>query len=103
MRIKILTSVYSDLYGSDMGGRPGRKDHYRFSLLSLLKMSDADFVCYTSNREKNDLEKFVEKLKPISELTLARHIKDEKIGKEQFIEDGKFYLKNFSDAAEKTL
>ena len=50
------------------------------------------FIQYDISLEKNDLEKFVEKLKPISELTLARHIKDEKIGKEQFIEDGKFYF-----------
>ena len=58
MRIKILTSIYSDLYGSDMGGRPGRKDHYRFSLLSLLKMTQADFICYTSERELDSLIDF---------------------------------------------
>ena len=53
-----MTSIYSDLYGSDMGGRPGRKDHYRFSLLSLLKMTQADFVCYTSERELGSLMEF---------------------------------------------
>ena len=58
MKIKIMTSIYSDLYGSDMGGRPGRKDHYRFSLLSLLKMTQADFVCYTSERELGSLMEF---------------------------------------------
>jgi hypothetical protein len=56
MRVKIMTSIYSDLYGSELGGRHGRKDHYRFSLLSLLKMSQADFVCYTSEREIDDLK-----------------------------------------------
>jgi hypothetical protein len=58
MKIKILTCIYSDLYGSEFGGRSHRKDHYRFSLLSLLKMSQADFVCYTSDREINDLKDF---------------------------------------------
>jgi len=53
-----MTSIYSDLYGSELGGRHGRKDHYRFSLLSLLKMSQADFVCYTSEREIEDLKDF---------------------------------------------
>jgi hypothetical protein len=53
-----MTSIYSDLYGSELGGRDGRKDHYRFSLLSLLKMSQADFICYTSDREINDLKEF---------------------------------------------
>lgn len=67
MRVKIITSIYSDLYGSDLGGRPGRKDHYRFSLLSLLKMTQADFVCYTSERELEDLKEFFYKIHNISE------------------------------------
>jgi hypothetical protein len=67
MKVKIITSIYSDLYGSDLGGRPGRKDHYRFSLLSLLKMSQADFICYTSEREINDLKNFFYKNYNISE------------------------------------
>ena len=67
MKIKIMTSIYSDLYGSDMGGRPGRKDHYRFSLLSLLKMTQADFVCYTSERELESLNEFFYKQHQISQ------------------------------------
>ena len=67
MKIKIMTSIYSDLYGSDMGGRPGRKDHYRFSLLSLLKMTQADFVCYTSERELESLIEFFYKQHQISQ------------------------------------
>ena len=67
MKVKIITSIYSDLYGSDLGGREGRKDHYRFSLLSLLKMSQADFVCYTSEREIDDLKEFFYKTHNISE------------------------------------
>ena len=67
MRVKIMTSIYSDLYGSELGGRQGRKDHYRFSLLSLLKMSQADFICYTSDRELDDLKEFFYKNHNISE------------------------------------
>ena len=58
MSVKIITAIYSDLHGTDFGGRQSRGGHYRWSLLSLLKMSDADFVCYTSDREFYSLEQF---------------------------------------------
>jgi len=51
MSVKFITSIYSDLYGTEYGGRIGRGGHYRYSLLSLLKMTNADFLCYTSDRE----------------------------------------------------
>lgn len=57
-KIKFITAIYSDLYGTELGGRPNRYHHYRWSLLSLLKMTDADFVCYTSDREYNDIKSF---------------------------------------------
>lgn len=58
MKTKFITAIYSDLYGTEFGGRIGRRDHYRYSLLSLLKMTNADFVCYTSEREFDDLNTF---------------------------------------------
>lgn len=58
MSVKFITSIYSDLYGTEFGGRPNRGGHYRYSLLSLLKMTDADFLCYTSDRELSSLEEF---------------------------------------------
>ena len=58
MSIKIITCIYSDLAGTEYGGRPARGGHYRWSLLSLLKMTDADFLCYTSEREYESLKKF---------------------------------------------
>ena len=58
MRVKFITSIYSDLYGTEYGGRMNRGSHYRFSLLSLLKMTDADFLCYTSDRELDSLKNF---------------------------------------------
>jgi hypothetical protein len=58
MSVKFITAIYSDLNGTEFGGRPSRKDHYRYSLLSILKMTDADFVCYTSSREIDSLKEF---------------------------------------------
>ena len=58
MKTKFITCIYSDLNGTELGGRPGRGGHYRWSLMSLLKMTDADFVCYTSDREYESLVDF---------------------------------------------
>jgi len=58
MSVKFITAIYSDLFGTEYGGRPNRNGHYRYSLLSLLKMTDADFLCYTSERELSSLVKF---------------------------------------------
>jgi hypothetical protein len=67
MRVKFITAIYSNLYGTDFGGRPSRGNHYRWSLLSLLKMTDSDFVCYTSDEEFNDLYNFFHIQNGISE------------------------------------
>ena len=66
MKIKFITSIYSDLHGTKFGGRPSRGGHYKYSLLSLLKMTDADFLCYTSDREIDDLINFFYKENNIS-------------------------------------
>lgn len=58
MKIKFITCIYSDLNGTNLGGRPSRKGHYYYSLLSLLKMTDAFFLCYTSDREIEELKNF---------------------------------------------
>lgn len=58
MSVKIVTSIFSNLHGTKFGGRPSRGGHYRWSLLSLLKMKDADFTCYCSHNELEDLERF---------------------------------------------
>lgn len=50
------------------------------------------FIQYDISLDKNDLEKFIQRVKPISEIVLARHIKDEKIEKDQYIKDGIFYF-----------
>ena len=58
MKTKIITAIYSNLYGTELGGRNGRQGHYFWSLLSLLKMTDADFICYTSDDEYDKLVDF---------------------------------------------
>lgn len=58
MKVKFITAIYSDLHGTTFGGRPSRGGHYRYSLLSLLKMTDADFLCYTSEDEIESLITF---------------------------------------------
>lgn len=58
MKIKFITCIYNNLYGTDLGGRPNRRDHYKWSLLSLLKMTNADFLCYTQESEFEELIDF---------------------------------------------
>ena len=76
MSVKFITSIYSDLHGTELGGRTGRNGHYRFSLLSLLKMTDADFLCYTSDREIESLKEFFYTDNKISEEKLKFKIFD---------------------------
>jgi len=76
VKIKFITSIYSDLYGTDFGGRPNRRDHYRYSLLSLLKMKNADFLCYTSEREIDELKNFFYEINSISEEKLEFKVQD---------------------------
>lgn len=58
MKTLFLTCIYTNLFGTEFGGRPSRTEHYKFSLLSLLRMTNADFVCYTSTYELKSLEDF---------------------------------------------
>ena len=58
MRTKIITAIYNGLFGTDLGGRAGRNQPYKYSLKTLLQMTQADFVCYTSANEIKELEKF---------------------------------------------
>lgn len=53
-----------------------------------------DFVEFDVEVEKDDLDRLIDKLTPIGELTNARHIAEENIEKEQGIDDGIFYFNN---------
>lgn len=67
MSTKIVTAIYSNLHGTELGGRPSRGGHYRYSLRTILKMTDADFVCYTSEDELESLKEFFYVQNKISE------------------------------------
>lgn len=58
MKTLILTSIYSNLWGTEFGGRPGRGFHYRHSLLNILNIKPTKVVCVTSKEEINDLKDF---------------------------------------------
>jgi hypothetical protein len=58
MKVKFVTAIYNNLFGTEYGGRQNRGSHYKWSLFSLLRMTDADFVCYTSKNDINKLEDF---------------------------------------------
>lgn len=75
-KTKIIIAIYSDLYGTEIGGRPGRDTHYKLSLMSLLKMTDADFLCYTSEREIESLKQFFYTEKNVSPTQLKFEVYD---------------------------
>jgi hypothetical protein len=70
VKIKIVTAIYNNLYGSGYGGRLNRNEHYIFSMHSLMKMNNAHFVLYTSPEEYNDLK---EEFKEYSDLEIISH------------------------------
>lgn len=74
MKVKFITAIYSNLFGTELGGRPGRKNHYRWGLISILKISDANFVCYTSEDEYDELNDFFFKQQnvPTSQLEIKK-------------------------------
>ena len=52
MKTSIVTCCYFDLYGTDLGGRPSRNDHYLSSLNSIMNINNAKFFIYTNDKEK---------------------------------------------------
>ena len=54
MKTKIVSAIYFDLYGTSLGGRPGRNDHYLYSLNSIMNISNAEFIVYTNDKNKID-------------------------------------------------
>lgn len=53
-----VSAIFDNLHGSDLGGRPSRGEHYRYSLKSLMKMSEAKFYIFS-----NDIESHTQFLK----------------------------------------
>jgi len=56
----IVTCFYTNLHGTNYGGRSHREHHYLMSLASLLKMTNADFYVYCDPSQHQMLLDFVE-------------------------------------------
>lgn len=53
-----ITSIYSNLWGTEYGGRPSREAHYKLSLLNVLNLKPDKVICYTSKEEVDSLKKY---------------------------------------------
>lgn len=58
MKTLFYTCIFSNLYGTEYGGRCNRYLHYRHSLLSILNLQADKFICFTSKQEIDDLKNF---------------------------------------------
>lgn len=58
MKTLVYTSIYSNLWGTEFGGRPSREYHYKSSLYNILNINASKFICFTSKEELNDLENY---------------------------------------------
>ena len=67
MKTLIITCIYSDLWGTEFGGRSSRNHHYKLSLLNILKMNPTKCICFTSKEEMPLLEKFFYKQNNLNE------------------------------------
>lgn len=45
----IVTAIYDDLFGTDLGGRPSRGEHYRHSFKSISKINSCKYIIYTNS------------------------------------------------------
>ena len=53
-----VTSIYSNLWGTEYGGRPSREAHYKLSLLNVLNLNPDKVICYTSKDEIENLKNY---------------------------------------------
>lgn len=58
MKTLIYTSIYSNLWGTEFGGRQSREYHYKSSLYNILNVNADKFICFTSEEELPSLEKY---------------------------------------------
>lgn len=76
MKTLLYTSIYSNLYQTEFGGRASRNIHYKYSLLNLLNMKADKYVCFTSSEEIDDLKRFFYKEHSVSPNVLSFQIFD---------------------------
>jgi hypothetical protein len=91
MRTKIVTCIYSNLYGTKFGGRINRGYHYINSVRSMLKMTDADFVLYTAEEEVENLTNYLGEYENLTIKTydLGNHYWKDKFEQYKDFEDAK--------------
>jgi len=58
MKTLLITSIYNNLWGTDLGGRTSREHHYKWSLLNILNTNPTKVVCFTSEEDLEDLGKW---------------------------------------------
>ena len=58
MKTILITAIYANLHGTDLGGRVSRHYWYRWSLISILKIKPTKVICFTSKEELDDLERW---------------------------------------------
>jgi hypothetical protein len=58
MKTLIYTSIYSNLWGTEFGGRPSREYQYKSSFYNILNINADKFICFTSKEELPSLEKY---------------------------------------------
>ena len=54
MKTKIVSAIYFDLHGTDLGGRPSRNDHYLYSMNSIMHIDGCQFIIYTNDKNRVD-------------------------------------------------
>ena len=94
MKIKIISAIYFDMYGTDLGGRTSRNDHYLYSMNSIMNIDNVNFIIYTNDKSKVDtffLDKYPNKMHKFKsiEYDLYNNIYKDKINRLKNVEETK--------------
>jgi hypothetical protein len=66
MNSLIYTCIYNNLWGTEFGGRPSRKEHYKYSLLNILNLNANKYICFTSQNDIEELHNFFYNINNVS-------------------------------------
>lgn len=67
MKTLVYTSIYTNLWGTEFGGRPSREYHYKASLFNILNIKPSKVICFTSKEELENLENYFYKEKKVDQ------------------------------------
>lgn len=70
MSTLIYTCIYTNLWGTEFGGRPSREWHYRCSLFNILNLNADKFICFTSSEEIESLKTYFYDEKKVDRMKL---------------------------------